>query len=40
MIHAAAEQKRKAGDQWDRVESLIESRIQDRLRSRGDDLSR
>ena len=22
LIHAAAEQKRKAGDQWDRVESL------------------
>ena len=34
MIHAAAEQKRQAGDQWDRVESLIESRIQDRFRSR------
>ena len=40
LIHAAAEQKRKAGDRWDRVESLIESRIQDRFRSRGDDLSR
>ena len=34
LIHAAAEQKRKTGDRWDRVESLIESRIQDRFRSR------
>ena len=34
LIHAAAEQKRQAGDRWDRVESLIESRIQDRFRSR------
>ena len=34
LIHAAAEQKRQAGDQWDRVEGRIENRIQDRFRSR------
>ena len=35
MIHGEAEQKRKAGDQPDRVAGLIESRIQSRARSRG-----
>ena len=39
MIHGEAEQKRQAGDQPDRVAGLIESRIQDRVRSRsGPDL--
>ena len=28
MIHAEAEQKRTAGDRWDRVEGRIESLIQ------------
>ncbi len=40
LIHAAAEQKRKEGDRWDRVEGLIESLIQGRVRSRGQDFSR
>ena len=35
MIHGEAEQKRQAGDRWDRVAGLIESRIQNRVRSRG-----
>ena len=34
MIHGEAEQKRNAGDRWDRVAGLIESRIQNRVRSR------
>ena len=34
VIHAEAEQKRKQGDRWDRVEGRIESLIQDRVRSR------
>ena len=34
LIHAEAEQKRKAGHRWDRVESKIESLIQGRVRSR------
>ena len=34
LIHAEAEQKRKAGHRWDRVESRIESLIQGRVRSR------
>ena len=34
LIHAEAEQKRKAGDRWDRVEGRIESLIQGRVRSR------
>ena len=39
MIHGEVEQKRQAGDQLDRVAGLIESRIQDRIRSRsGPDL--
>ena len=33
MIHVEAEQKRKDGDRPDRVEGLIESRIQKRMRS-------
>ena len=40
LIHAEAEQKRKAGDRWDRVEGRIESLIQGRVRSRGWDFSR
>ena len=40
LIHAEAEQKRKAGDRWDRVEGRIESLIQGRARSRGWDFSR
>ena len=40
LIHAEAEQKRKAGHRWDRVESRIESLIQGRVRSRGWDFSR
>ena len=35
MIHGEAEQKRQTGDQPDRVAGLIESRIQNRVRSRG-----
>ena len=35
LIHGEAEQKRKAGDRWDRVEGRIESLIQGRARSRG-----
>ena len=35
VIHGEAEQKRKAGDRWDRVEGRIESLIQGRARSRG-----
>ena len=38
MIHPEAEQKRKDGDRPDRVEGLIESRIQNRMRSRGHDI--
>ena len=34
LIHGEAEQKRKAGDRWDRVEGRIESLIQGRVRSR------
>ena len=34
LIHAEAQQKRKAGDRWDRVEGRIESLIQGRVRSR------
>ena len=34
MIHGEAERKRQAGDQPDRVAGLVESRIQDRARSR------
>ena len=40
LIHAEAEQKRTAGDRWDRVEGRIESLIQGRVRSRGQDFSR
>ena len=40
LIHAEAEQKRKAGERWDRVEGRIESLIQGRVRSRGQDFSR
>ena len=40
LIHGEAEQKRKAGDRWDRVEGRIESLIQGRVRSRGWDFSR
>ena len=35
VIHAEAEQKRNAGDRWDRVEGRIESLIQSRARDRG-----
>ena len=38
--HAEAEQKRKAGHRWDRVESRIESLIQGRVRSRSHDFDR
>ena len=38
LIHPEAEQKRKDGDRPDRVEGLIESRIQNRMRSRGHDI--
>ena len=38
MIHPEAEQKRKDGDRPDRVEGLIESRIQNRIRSLGHDI--
>ena len=38
LIHAEAEQKRKAGDRWDRVEGRIESLIQGRMRSRSHDI--
>ena len=38
MIHPEAEQKRKDGDRPDRVEGLIESRIQNRMRSLGHDI--
>ena len=34
LIHAEAQQKRKAGERWDRVEGRIESLIQGRVRSR------
>ena len=34
LIHAEAQQKRKAGDRWDHVEGRIESLIQGRVRSR------
>ena len=34
LIHGEAEQKRKAGERWDRVEGRIESLIQGRVRSR------
>ena len=34
VIHAEAQQKRKQGDRWDRVEGRIESLLQTRLRSR------
>ena len=37
LIHPEAEQKRKDGDRPDRVEGLIESRIQNRMRSRDID---
>ena len=40
MIHPEAEQKRKDGDRPDRVEGLIESRIQNRMRSRSYDFDR
>ena len=40
LIHGEAEQKRKAGNRWDRVEGRIESLIQGRVRSRGWDFSR
>ena len=40
LIHGEAEQKRKAGERWDRVEGRIESLIQGRVRSRGQDFSR
>ena len=40
MIHPEAEQKRKDGDRPDRVEGLIESRIQGKMRSRGYDFDR
>ena len=39
LIHAEAEQKRKAGGRWDRVEGRIESLIQGRVRRRGHDFS-
>ena len=38
LIHGEAEQKRKAGDRWDRVEGRIESLIQGRMRSRSHDI--
>ena len=38
MIHPEAEQKRKDGDRPDRVEGLIESHIQNRMRSRDIEL--
>ena len=38
VIHVEAEQKRKDGDRPDRVEGLIESRIQNRMRSRSHDI--
>ena len=38
MIHPEAEQKRKDGDRPDRVEGLIESRIQNRMPSRDIEL--
>ena len=38
LIHPEAEQKRKDGDRPDRVEGLIESRIQNRIRSLGHDI--
>ena len=40
LIHPEAEQKRKDGDRPDRVEGLIESRIQNRMRSRSYDIDR
>ena len=40
MIHPEAQQKRKDGDRPDRVEGLIESRIQNRIRSRSYDFDR
>ena len=38
VIHSEAEQKRKDGDRPDRVEGLIESRIQNRIRSHSHDI--
>ena len=35
VIHPEAEQKRNAGDRWDRVAGRIESLIQSRMRNRG-----
>ena len=40
LIHGEAQQKRKQGNPWDRVEGRIESLIQGRARSRWHDLSR
>ena len=40
LIHAEAEQKRKTGDRWDRVEGRIESLCQGRVRSRSHDFDR
>ena len=40
MIHTEAQQKRKDGDRPDRVAGLIESRIQNRMRSRSYDIDR
>ena len=40
LIHAEAEQKRKEGHRWDRVESRIESLIRGRVRSRSHDFDR
>ena len=34
LIHGEAQQKRKQGNPWDRVEGRIESLIQGRVRSR------
>ena len=38
LIHSEAAQKRKDGDRPDRVEGLIESRIQNRIRSHSHDI--
>ena len=38
MIHPEAEQKRKDGDRPDRVKGLMDSRIQNRIRSRDFDI--
>ena len=40
LIHAEAEQKRKQGHRWGRVEGRIESLIQGRVRSRSHDFDR